>query len=567
VNEHADDDRLLAIAQAICDGRGVNWHDVDPTDTEGGQADVIRELRVLQHISTVIASSKQWEGIELGEIIGQGVFGTVYRGFDTALQRHVAVKIADADDGKVFDPERAVSEARLLAKVGHPNVVSVFGAQRRDNAVALVMELVEGDTLQEIVSRQGPLSANEAGLIGLDLCRALAAVHGAGLLHGDVKAHNVMRATGGRIVLMDFGAGRSLSDRVAPAADMVGTPLYLAPEVFQEQGRTPASDIYSLGVLLFYLVTASYPVAGGTRTEVRHTHVNGGTRVRLRDARPDLPETFIAIVERTLAIDPAQRFQTAGELEAALSAALSKRDTRETKTRTITAKRPFVALMAAGGVLALIAVAVAARGAFFGPASGAASSTSTVLSPTATYRVEAAMYRVDPSGGRQKLRAGESITVGDRLYLQLSASSPVHVYVVNEDERGSSTVLFPLAGFTKGPLPAAQSTLPGVQGQREIYWQVSTPGEREYFLIFASLEPLTELEHIIASLPRATFNADSVSNPPIPRDLEARLRGVGGLVAGATTRLHTRYMTPLADTAEEVSGLWVRQIAFVNARK
>ena len=211
-----------------------------------------------------------WGRFSIVGELGRGVFGTVYRAVDSSLQIEVALKIIRPRPGVPFDYERAIQEARRLARVRHPGVVRVFGVERIGDEVGLSMELVEGKTLDEIVRDQGPFSASEASLIGMDLCRALAAVHGAGLLHGDIKAHNVMRANGGRTMLMDFGAGRELSiEPVAPGSDFAGTPIYLAPEVFAGASRTPASDIYSLGVLLYFLVTGSYPVEGATRTEIR----------------------------------------------------------------------------------------------------------------------------------------------------------------------------------------------------------------------------------------------------------------------------------------------------------
>ena len=111
----------------------------------------------------------------------------------------------------------------------------------------------------------GPFSAREAAQIGVDLCHALAAVHGAGLLHRDIKATNVMREGGGRIVLMDFGAGQPFSTADQPVERIVGTPLYLAPELFKGEQPSRASDIYALGVLLYHLVTGSYPVEAEKR--------------------------------------------------------------------------------------------------------------------------------------------------------------------------------------------------------------------------------------------------------------------------------------------------------------
>ena len=115
----------------------------------------------------------------------------------------------------------------------HPNVVTIYGAEQIADQIGLWMEFVRGHTLEQILDQRKVVSAAEAVGIGLELCRAMSAVHGAGLLHRDIKAHNVMRAEDGRIVLMDFGTGRELEDDAS--SDLAGTPLYLAPEVLQGQ--------------------------------------------------------------------------------------------------------------------------------------------------------------------------------------------------------------------------------------------------------------------------------------------------------------------------------------------
>ena len=199
----------------------------------------------------------------------------------------------------------------------HPNVVTIHGAEQIADQIGLWMEFVRGHTLEQILDQRKVVSAAEAVGIGLELCRAMSAVHGAGLLHRDIKAHNVMRAEDGRIVLMDFGTGRELDDDAT--SDLAGTPLYLAPEVLQGQRATVRSDIYSLGVLLYHLVSGSYPVQARTVREVRRAHERG-ERTAVQTARPDVPPKLARVIERAIDPLPERRYQSADALAADLAA-------------------------------------------------------------------------------------------------------------------------------------------------------------------------------------------------------------------------------------------------------
>ncbi|HXE80033.1 MAG TPA: serine/threonine-protein kinase [Vicinamibacterales bacterium] len=262
---------------------------------------------------------REWAHLRLIEEIGRGGFGRVYRAWDTALAREVALKLVRVSEAHSREASSLVlEEGRMLARVRHPNVVTVYGALQIGNEVGLWMELVRGRSLADVVRTDGPRGAEEAAVIGLAVCRALAAVHAAGLVHRDVKAHNVMRESGGRIVLMDFGAGRDASI-VEPAGwGAPGTPAYMAPEVIAGEPATRASDIYSVGVLLYFLVTGRHPFEGRTLMEIAIGHGSGRRRL-LADDRPDLPDRFIRIVERALAPNPADRFPSAGALVHELS--------------------------------------------------------------------------------------------------------------------------------------------------------------------------------------------------------------------------------------------------------
>ena len=253
-----------------------------------------------------------------------------------------------------------LEEARRLARIRHAHVVQVYGAEQHDGRVGLWMELVRGESLEQILQARGPFGAREAALIGLDLCAALAAVHGAGLLHRDMKAQNVMRESGGRLVLMDFGTGEELSG----TNRLVGTPLYLAPEIFRGQRASVQSDLYSLGVLLFYLVTGKFPVVAASMEELARAHAQR-QRQSLRDLRPDLPEAFVATVERALDSDPTRRYHSVGDFEsalrdslgAALSPATAPGPVRTTRRRFGVAFASVVAAL----LLAIVALIVWTR--------------------------------------------------------------------------------------------------------------------------------------------------------------------------------------------------------------
>lgn len=260
-----------------------------------------------------------WGDFELIEEIGRGGFGTVYRANHPTLQQHVALKLIPVPSGRPRDIEKALDEPRRLASIRHQHVVTVHDARYLDGYVGICMELIRGESLAQIVDRQGPFGPDETIVCGSNLCRALAAMHRAGVVHNDIKAQNVMREDGGRIVLMDFGAGRRLLDPSRTTGMyLVGTPAYMAPETFGLREPTTASDIYSLGVLLFYLLTARYPVEGASLPEFVTAHARG-TRNFLGDFRGDIPERVLGVIERALEPNPTSRYRTAGEMLSALA--------------------------------------------------------------------------------------------------------------------------------------------------------------------------------------------------------------------------------------------------------
>src|SRR6266850_985271 len=259
----------------------------------------------------------RWGALECRRKLAGGGFGTVYLAWDPALEREVALKVLQATGRS----HAVIQEGRLLARVRHPNVVTVYGIDEHEGTVGLWMEWVEGLTLTQVLAARGLLGGHEAALIGVDVCRAVAAVHKAGLLHRDVKAQNVMREAGGRIVLMDFGAGEIRTEDSLAEPRLIGTPPYLAPELFAGHPATIGSDIYSLGVLLYHLMTGRYPVEGATFDAIAALHARRHM-IPLSERRPDLPPPLVRIVEGALARDPAGRYRSAGAMEEDLLNAL-----------------------------------------------------------------------------------------------------------------------------------------------------------------------------------------------------------------------------------------------------
>ncbi|HEX5044894.1 MAG TPA: serine/threonine-protein kinase [Candidatus Polarisedimenticolaceae bacterium] len=474
--------RLTALAARIADHEALTWEEVSPdgADARVARLKEIAELcgRVRDPFPVPDRVWERWGSLEIRELLGAGGFGRVYRAWDPALQREVALKL-----GRV--PAPALEEARRLARVRHPNVLQVHGVAEHDGQVGIWTELVEGASLEERLRDSGPMGAEEAAHVGRILCAALAAVHGAGLLHRDVKTANVVRERGGRLVLLDFSSA-------APSGfdlDVSGTPLFMAPEVLAGGNTSRASDLYGVGVVLYRLVTGAYPVEATTLAELK-----SGARIPLRDRRPDLPGWFTDAVERAIDPDPASRFASAGALDAALARGERRR----------------FRLAHAAVLLTCLAVAAAI---FWG---------ATRERPIAARPSVLRVTDLDVA----PLPAGAVLRRGDRLALELALRRPAYVYVVDRDARGSEIALFPLEGLDlENPLPAgADHRLPGTIGGKPYSWEVTTEGGAETLMVVVSRDRLPELE---AAMGR-TVRAGEV------------LRGMGGLAPGGGSKAKAR---------------------------
>ena len=262
---------------------------------------------------------------EVDRLLGRGGMSSVYKAHDTLLERNVALKILHdrhLDDDEYV--ERFRREARVVAQLSHPNIVTVIDRGEADGKPFIVFEYVDGQTLDELVDKRGALPVDEALEIAIAIARGLAFAHRHGLVHRDVKPQNILLNGDRRPKVTDFGIARSLDVKkgVTQTGTVLGTSNYIAPEQASGDGASVQSDVYSLGVVLFELLTGSVPFVGESFVTVAMQHINEPAP-NVVSRRRDVPPRVAAAVDRALAKSPRDRFPAmdafAGELEACLA--------------------------------------------------------------------------------------------------------------------------------------------------------------------------------------------------------------------------------------------------------
>lgn len=578
--------RLEALAEKILEGSVVDWPEVEASAKSDRERAVLKELRNLDRVTSfhrsaqrgdrdvngVQASLERWGPLEIIRRIGEGSFGEVYEARDPQLDRHVALKLLRSE-GKATEvdpqaktrspddlppagirvtPDMIIKEGRLLAKINHPNVVKIHGADDHEGRVGIWMELVRGATLSSIVEERGRFGAGEVVALGRDLCGALAAVHAAGIIHRDIKAQNVMREEGGKILLMDFGIGAE-ENKSRDNRSVAGTALYLAPERFRGVPSTIRSDIYSLGVLLYYLLTGQFPVTAASLAEIIAAH-EAGNRVYLRDLRPDLPRPLVKLIERATALDPMDRFGSAGEMERALDLEV----TVSAEPPEITKRSPRRFIL---GTIVSVVIVFAAIGVWFHARSG--------------YDVQATFLRRTEDGGLIALAPKDSVQVGDGLSLSLKGTKDLYVYVINREETGRMYLLFPHPALDlQNPLPAdAYHRLPGSIGGEKQDWEVSSAGGREQFLLVTSPERLSEFEADIKDLARPQLGEVGgyamITGDVLTRGVQKFMQvpaNVETSASNAAELIFERADVLLAE-GDGIRGAWIRKLELQNPER
>lgn len=321
------------------------------------------------------------ERYELLEIVGTGGMSSVYKAHDRLLERNVALKVLHPHFGGDEEyVERFRHEARAVAQLSHPNIVTVIDRGEADGHQFIVFEFIDGENLKELVNRTGPLPARRAVELAIAVAEGLAFAHAHGIVHRDVKPQNVLLNGDGEAKVTDFGIARSLDVEhgVTQTGTVLGTSNYLSPEQANGKQVTPATDVYSLGVVLFELLTAEVPFPGENFVAVAMKHLNEPVP-NILELRHDVPVRLAETIERALEKDPTQRFTSMGGFASELRECLAELDSFDSdrtfiaparvvpesaphRVRGKRPRRPLYLVLALAGTAAIVAGALTLGG-------------------------------------------------------------------------------------------------------------------------------------------------------------------------------------------------------------
>jgi eukaryotic-like serine/threonine-protein kinase len=281
---------------------------------------------------------------EVEDLVGTGGMSSVYRARDTVLERRVALKILhDHFSGDPEYVERFRREARAIAQLNHPNIVTVIDRGDFQGRQFIVFELVPGDNLKDVVRRYGPLPVPEALALTHQIARGLSFAHEHGIVHRDVKPQNVLLDESGSAKVTDFGIARSLDpgDGLTQTGTVLGTSDYVAPEQVSGRRVDARSDQYSLGALLYELLTGEVPYSADNFMAVAMRHLRDPVP-SVRKRRPDVPERVDEIVAKSMAKRPEDRFPSMEVMMAALEAALAEETAEGEPSTEATGELPTI---------------------------------------------------------------------------------------------------------------------------------------------------------------------------------------------------------------------------------
>jgi tRNA A-37 threonylcarbamoyl transferase component Bud32 len=260
---------------------------------------------------------------EVKSVIGKGAMGTVFKGIDPAINRPVALKTIRLDfvsDQSEMEElrERLMREARAAGKLSHPNIVTIYDIGSQDNLHYIAMEYLEGKTLEDMIKRKVQFSYKIIASIITQICTALQYAHEQGIVHRDIKPANIMVLPDYTVKVMDFGIARVDSSSMTRTGIAMGTPNYIAPELLQGKSVDRRCDIFSVGVVIYEMLTGRRPFKGENLTSLIYSIINDKPPSP-SSINENIPLLFDHIVDRALKKDPVERYQKASDLKSALS--------------------------------------------------------------------------------------------------------------------------------------------------------------------------------------------------------------------------------------------------------
>jgi serine/threonine-protein kinase len=279
----------------------------------------------------VVVGERIADRYELEEVVGHGGMSTVYKAHDSLLERNVALKVLHQQYNEDEDfVERFKHEARSVAQLQHPNIVTVIDRGEEDGRQFIVFEFIDGENLKELVVRKGRLGLRDALEITHEIARGLAFAHDHGLIHRDVKPQNVLLNGDGRAKVTDFGIARSLDvdHGVTQTGTILGTSNYIAPEQASGQPVDVHTDVYSLGIVLYEMLTGELPFPGDSFVAIAMKHIQEPSP-NILDVRGDIPLRVAEMIDRALEKDPEDRFPTMEAFAAEIETSLAELDRGE----------------------------------------------------------------------------------------------------------------------------------------------------------------------------------------------------------------------------------------------